>query len=48
MPNDELLVNALVLSVKHDIRMGGKREDIMKSLSSLIHQDLYSKLKDRL
>jgi hypothetical protein len=48
MPNDELLVNALVLSVKHDIKMGGKRDDIMKSLSSLVNEDLYSKLKDKI
>lgn len=47
MASDELLVNALVMSVKNDIKLGGRRDEILKSLSALVNNELYSKLKDK-
>lgn len=48
MKQDELLVNALVSSARADIGRGVRREDILKSLSSLIDADLYRRVRDRL
>ncbi len=48
MKQDELLVNALVSSARTDIGRGVRKEDILKSLSSLVDPELYRRVRDRL
>ncbi|MCU0845012.1 MAG: hypothetical protein MUC76_08820 [Spirochaetes bacterium] len=48
MKQEELLVNALVSSARSDIGRGIKKEDILKSLSSLVDSELYRKVRERL
>ncbi len=48
MANEELLVNALLITARNDIKRGIKKEEILLSLSSLVNRDLYTKVKERL
>ena len=48
MAQEELLVNALVMTARNDIRRGVKREEILRSLSSLISRELFLKVLERL
>jgi len=46
--NTDSLANALVTAAREDIKKGVRREDILRSLSSLVSHELYSRVRDRL
>ncbi|HSV97400.1 MAG TPA: hypothetical protein VLM75_10765 [Spirochaetota bacterium] len=48
MKQEELLVNALVSSARAEIGRGVRKEDILKSLASLVDSELYRRVRERL
>jgi len=48
MANDELIVNALVVTARSDMKKGIRKEEILRSLSALISRDLFVKVRERL
>ena len=48
MVNDELLVNALVVTARSDMKKGIQKDEILRSLSALINRDLFVKVRERL
>ncbi len=43
----ELIVNALITAINDDLKRGKDKNEILNSLSSLIHKDIYDKLKSK-
>lgn len=45
MNKEKILINALVLTARYSLKRGVKREEILKSLNSLIDKNLFNKVK---
>ena len=44
----ELIVNALITAINDDLKSGKNKNEIMNSLKSLIHEEIYNKVKTRI
>lgn len=46
--NTDFLAGALVAAAREDMRKGTRKEDILRSLASLVSRELYNKVLERL
>ncbi len=45
--DEKLVVHALVTALRHDMSRGLNREELLRSLSSVITRDLMEKVRER-
>jgi hypothetical protein len=46
--NETMITNSLILAVRHDLSRGLKKEEVLRSLSRVISQDLMKKVREQL